>query len=334
MYTKLKVISCVCVHILFKGGSPMNSKQNLLTLFPESMRGLLAATFSDISHIQEIRFRIGQPTLVYKNSKELFLTKEGTLAFTPERSYAASESEIRQLIAHICNYSLYAYEDEIKQGYITLQGGHRVGVAGQIVMGEQRVHTMKNITFVNIRISHEIKGVADVVIPRMYRNGIFQNGMIISPPGCGKTTLLRDIVRQVSDGNAYGKGVSVGVVDERSEIAGCFMGIPQNDVGMRTDVLDACPKVHGMMMLIRAMAPKVIAIDEIGSVEDVRAMLTVVRCGCKFIATIHADTIEEVKEKAFLRELMKENIFRRFILLSCRKGIGSIENIYENGEII
>ena len=134
---------------------------------------------------------------------------------------------------------------------MTVCGGHRVGVAGQVVLEHGRVRNVKHISFINIRVSHQIKGCATCLLPYVIKDGRLLHTLIISPPGCGKTTILRDLVRLISDGNSYCRGMNVGVVDERSELAACYMGIPQNDVGLRTDILDGCPKAEGMLMLLR-----------------------------------------------------------------------------------
>lgn len=153
--------------------------------------------------------------------------------------------------------------------------------------------------------------------------------MIISPPRCGKTTLLRDIVRSVSDGDDDKEGMTVGVVDERSEIGACYRGLPQNDLGMRTDVLDCCPKVDGMMMLIRSMSPQVIAVDEIGSIEDIEAIAYVINCGCKILATVHGKSIDDIKNKPVLRKLVEEKTFERYIVLNGSKKAGQVESIFD-----
>ena len=181
----------------------------------------------------------------------------------------------------------------------------------------------------NIRISHQIKGVAEPILPYIYENKYIKNILIISPPGCGKTTLLRDMIRLVSDGNQYGRGVTVGVVDERSEIAGCYLGKPQNDVGFRTDVLDACPKAIGMMMLLRSMSPKVIAIDELGSEEEMKAVHVAASCGTKVLATIHGDDLEDIRTKEGMGKVFSEHIFDTFLLLKKENGKCFIHSIYE-----
>lgn len=240
-----------------------------------------------------------------------------------------TSAELEQIVQHICNYSVYAYVDEIRQGYLTLPGGHRVGVAGQVVLEEgDRIRTIKNIRYLNIRIAHEVKGAAKPVVPEVYENGRFCNTLILSPPGCGKTTLLRDLVREISNGNAWGAGRFVGVVDERSELAGSYLGVAQNDLGIRTDVLDCCPKAMGMMLLIRSMSPQVIAIDELGSPEDAEAVEKVLRCGCQILSTIHAEDMEELRGKSFMRGLLAERAFERFIVMAKEEGNCVVKKIY------
>ena len=197
---------------------------------------------------------------------------------------------------------------------------------------QKEMKNMKYISFLNIRISHQIIGAADAVMPFVYENGNICNTLLISMPGVGKTTLLRDMVRQVSSGNRYAGGINVGVVDERSEIAGCFQGIVQNDLGIRTDVLDACPKALGMMMLLRSMSPKVIAVDEIGGKEDEEMIRQVTRCGVHIMATIHGNDLEDLKSNAIGKELVREAIFDRYIVMKKQRD-GSIQRIIYNKEL-
>lgn len=189
---------------------------------------------------------------------------------------------------------------------------------------------MKYISFINVRLSHQIRGCASPVLPYLYQGGDILHTLIISPPRCGKTTLLRDIIRQISNGTEREPGMTVGVIDERSEIGACYQGIPQNELGIRTDILDCCPKAKGMMMLIRTMSPRVIAVDEIGSREDIEAMEYVMNCGCKLIATVHGSSVEDIKQKPILRKLVQERIFERYIVLDQKEKIGHIEQIYDS----
>ena len=288
---------------------------NLLQMFPGEQRDFWKTVVQEEEILQEIRLRVNQPVIVKNKHGEWLLDYNGR--YTRERSmaYCAVEREIFDVLQHICSYSLYAYEDELSRGFVTVTGGHRVGITGQVVLEGEKVRTIKHFSGLNIRISHEIKGTADCVLGNLYKSGRLLSTLIISPPGCGKTTLLRDLVRQVSDGNKHGLGLCVGLVDERSEIAGCYQGIAQNDVGMRTDILDGCPKALGMMMLLRSMSPQVIAVDEIGSLEDMQAIHMASCCGCKILATIHGEDLNDVALRDGMSPLLREGLFERILIL-------------------
>ena len=243
----------------------------------------------DETKLLEFRLRINRPPVLVYSFGERQMYSENM------QDYIVKADDIRATLDLVSNYSLYAFENELRQGFITIKGGHRIGFAGQVIVEDGRVRNVKHISFVNIRVAHEIKGCGLKALPYMIKEGRVLNTLIVSPPGCGKTTLLRDIIRLISTGNSDLNGVNVGICDERSELAACYMGIPQNDVGPRTDVLDACPKAQGMLMLLRSMNPKVIAVDEIGTREDVEAISYVINCGCSILATIHGCTIDDIR---------------------------------------
>lgn len=298
-------------------------------LFPAHMKQAFLQPHFDMSQVYEIRLRVNAPLILIYGGKEYFLTKNGEFSREESESFIVRAEDLKETMEYISNYSLYAFEEEIRQGFITIQGGHRVGIAGKTVLDGDKIKSVKYISYINIRLSHQIKGCADAVLPYIIKNNKICHTLIISPPRCGKTTLLRDLIRQVSNGNRYLSGVSVGVVDERSEIGGCYQGIPQNDLGIRTDVLDCCPKAEGMMMLIRSMSPEVVAVDELGDYEDIHAIESVIHCGCKLFATVHGSSIEDMKRKPLMQRLVQEKIFERYVVLHKKDRAGSVKAIFD-----
>ena len=291
--------------------------ESLINLFPERVR--IEVNKYIKKNIQEIRIGIGKPCILIENQEEIILKN------------IVSKLDMKYIIQKISNYSIYAYEEEIRQGFITIKGGHRVGIAGQCVMENDRVKTIKNIVSLNIRICHEIIGCSDRIMRYINTKDRINNTIIVSPPGCGKTTLLRDIANKLS---CFGKRVSI--IDERSEIAACDIGIPRLQVGLRTDVLDNCKKSIGMIMAIRSLSPEVIICDEIGSEEDIRALFFAYNSGITIITTVHGYDINDVINRNSFSKLIENKIIKKIIVLSKRCGIGTIERVYdlERGESI
>lgn len=293
-------------------------------IFPLGIRKLLSGVpWQD--GLEEIRVRIGQPVeFSYDTGTRYLKILNGTCTFCGEQElrlkkaelYIATVKDIAEMLNYISNYSLYAYKEEIRQGYITIEGGHRIGIAGGAAMENGKIAGMHHISFLNIRVAHEKIGCAGALLPHIRcRNSIY-NTLLLSAPGAGKTTCLRDSIRLLSEGNEENPGIKVCVVDERSEIAACHLGIPQNQLGPRTDVLDGCGKAEGMLMLLRSMSPQVLAVDELGTESDFMAVEQAVYSGSKVLGTVHAGDIRELTEKPYLRRWMEKKVFRRFALIS------------------
>lgn len=308
-------------------------ENSILQMFPSAYREFWRRTAEAQEHVQEIRMRAGRPIVLHMDGREVFLTGQGEFTDSPLGARCAQDRELSQMLEHICHYSPYAFEEELRRGFVTVAGGHRVGVAGQTVLEQDgSIRTLKNIAFVNIRVSHQKKGAADRVLGRLYKGGRLKSALIISPPGCGKTTLLRDLIRQISDGGPHGAGLTVGVVDERSELAGSFLGIPQNDMGMRTDVLDGCPKEKGMLLLLRSMSPQVVAMDELGSEGELRALGQAAACGCRILATVHGENRRDVEQRFGLGRVFWEGLFGLFIVLGKVDGECVVRQMEEGRE--
>ena len=292
-------------------------------LFAGKIRKLLMEAEIDYQKLYEIRLRVGQPVFLSYEYGESVLCQNG------KKLYMATQEDLQETLEYMTGYSLYAYEEEIRQGFISIPGGHRAGVTGKVILDGNKVRGMKYISCINVRLSHQIPGCAEPVMPYIYEKERVLHTLILSPPGCGKTTLLRDIIRLLSNGWRNFPGMTIGVVDERSEIGGCYQGIAQNDLGMRTDILDGCPKAEGMQMLIRSMSPQVVAVDELGKEEDFQAVEAVIHSGCRLIATAHGNSLKDLLEHPFFQKMQREKVFERYIVLKRQECAGVIDGIYD-----
>lgn len=306
----------------------MGQRREILPVLAQDIRQAVEKMDIDFEKLQEIRIRAGSPLMVVYQGVEYFVSRQGQIMTTMDQAVIVKPKDVKETMERISNYSMYAFEEELKQGFITIRGGHRIGVAGKTVMERDRVKNLRYISFINIRLAHQLIGCGDQVLPYLLNGDSIYHTLIISPPRCGKTTLLRDLIRQLSNGTAERRGINVGVVDERSELGACYQGKPQNDLGYRTDILDCCPKREGMMMLVRSMSPKVIAVDEIGFKEDVEALEYVMNCGVKILATVHGRSMEEIRKKPILGRLVREKFFQRYVLLSAGEA-GRVEAIFD-----
>lgn len=295
----------------------MIGEENVIGVFPLSMANLLKERINK-EQVYEIRVKIGKPILVYSKDGENII------------NYIPTKEDMKSIMQKISSYSLYAYEEDIKQGFITIKGGHRIGIAGECVMDKGEVKTIRNISSVNIRICTEVIGCSNKAMKYIFSDNKVHNTIIISPPKCGKTTLLRDIARNISNGvNSLGlSGKKVAVIDERSEIGACHFGIPQMNLGIRTDILDNCLKREGLIMSIRSLSPEVLICDEIGTKGDIEALVMAFNSGVNIITTIHGFTIEDLYKRKVFYDLFDNGIIERVITLSTRNGVGTIEKVY------
>ncbi|MCM3730649.1 stage III sporulation protein AA [Fictibacillus nanhaiensis] len=292
----------------------------IFRLFPDEIQQLLRdLPASIIQSVEEIRVRIEQPIEIVCSGKPIYPS---------ERPVSAEEAQV--LLNRLSQHSLYALEEELKRGYITISGGHRVGLAGKVITEHGFVKAIKEISSFNVRIARQKIGIAEPLIPYLFQKN-WHNTLLIGPPQTGKTTLLRDIARLVSCGVKQRNipSYKVGIVDERSEIAGAIKGIPQHSLGKRVDVLDACPKAEGMMMLIRSMSPQVLIVDEIGRKEDGEAILEAMHAGVQMIFTAHGRSLEDALKRPVMKPLSGLSLFQRYVILSRDKGPGTIQRIYD-----
>ena len=293
----------------------MNGLEQILLKLPQEISARMSSLpCSIIDHLEEIRIRSGQNILLFANGTEYEVEGPNGEKITYEL--------LNTIFQSLLNHSIYAYQEELSNGYITIEGGHRVGICGHTVMENGRVKTIKNISSINIRRSQEFIGISDPCMRYLIKgNRNVYNCLIISPPKCGKTTLLRDLIRNLS-----GMGFQIGVCDERSEISGSFHGQTTYNLGFRTDVLDGCPKEQGMIMLIRSMAPDIIATDEIGKKEDCYAIEAAVCAGINLITTIHGNCYDDLLNSG-IGNMVRNGVFERLIFLSNTPAIGSVSTI-------
>lgn len=309
------------------------SIQPFLSFFPPTLRSILSQLSpTQWESLEEIRLRQARPLMVTTHDSDFFLSSQGKTNRTPDGAYLPTVDDVTGTLHLMTGHSLYAVEEELRTGFITLSGGHRVGLCGRAVLDGGLVKNLKHITGLNVRLARQVPGAAEDLIRHIVSEGRPLHTLIVSPPRCGKTTVLRDVARRLSNGipRLSVPGQKVVIVDERSEIASCFMGVPQNDVGIRTDVLDACPKAEGISMVLRGMSPEVIVTDEIGKEADVQAIRDAQHAGVVVIATAHGGSKAEIERRPAMAALLSEGGFERIILLSRRCGPGTIEHVYRS----
>lgn len=252
---------------------------------------------------REVRIRVGRPVAV--------IGERETLVSAGGKPLCPKAEELEELLLTFCGRSLYAYEAQLAQGFITLRGGHRVGVCGKTVVKNGHIARISEIQSMNIRVARQLACGGDV-LPRLLDGEQVRSTLVLSKPGFGKTTLLRQLAKQLSD-----RGMQVSLLDERAELAAMMKASPMLDVGARTDVLEGCGKSEGVRLLLRSMAPQVIVTDEIGAPEDLSALSEAVRSGAAVLASAHAADLPDAKRRLDARAL---EVFDRFVLLGGAPG--------------
>ena len=272
----------------------------------------------NIQKLEEIRIRANKPVILKLGQVEIVL------------NYTITTNEIIGILQNICNNSIYTYQNQICNGFITLPGGNRVGIAGNVVIKDGQVSNISYIYSLNFRISHQINGASDNILKYVLdtENNTIFNTLIVSPPGAGKTTMIRDLAKRISNGinEINFRGLDVSIIDERGEIAAMTKGITFNDVGIRTDVLDNVPKSIGIRMAVRSMAPKVIIADEIGNKDDVNIINYAICSGVKCIFTAHGSNMEDLLKNSEINKIINLQLFSKIIFLD-EKQKGKIKNV-------
>lgn len=298
-------------------------------VFPSDFAELICKHIN-VENLYEIRIRINQPIVFNIANQLVFLSKRGVTKNIKE-AISASRELVSKIVYIACENSVYSVNNQIKEGFITIKNGIRIGISGEVVYNNGNVNTIKNISYLNIRIPHKVDGCSARIFEYLIDKP-FKNTLIISSPGLGKTTLLRDIIYQIYSNHF---AINSLVLDERYEIAGFCDGQAQYNLGAFTDVLSGCKKQYGFECGIRSMSPEIIFTDEIATAEDVNAIQYAISSGVSIVATTHAKNLNEFLKKVNFKTLIENKVFSRYIVLSKSKGIGTIEGLYdENYQMI
>lgn len=284
--------------------------EQLLSAFPPRLKAALGEiTQQEWTQLEEIRLHTGQNIL---------------LCFS-DRTRELTGTEIRpgeggQMLELACRASVHTVLPQLRQGYLTLRGGHRLGICGSVHLRDGDIRSIEPISSLNLRLARQVRGAAQPLIGRLCPKGAFRSTLILAPPGAGKTTLLRDLLRCLSDGVGCCSH-RVSLADERGEVAAVWQGAAQLDVGRRTDILEGCPKAQALMLLLRGMNPEVLAADEITAPEDVRAMSAACGCGVRLLGTAHGKNREDLCRRKLYRDMMDEGVFESLVTISVDGGV-------------
>ena len=308
----------------------MNARYNeILNYLPSHLKAILEKTAERVGDdLLEIRIRCGLPLIIVNSSGCFAVMEDGSVSPAVGGAYMVCEGDLRQIFHAICENSVYAYTDDIKQGFITVKGGHRIGFSGRTVTDGSRIETFREISSMNIRIAREVIGAANYIIDKVMNPAGIVNTLIVSPPMQGKTTVLRDLARQISD-----KGIKTALIDDRGELAALFKGVPQNDIGVQTDVIENAPKAQGALMMLRTMSPQLLVTDEISTFEDAQALLQCFGTGVSVIASAHGNSAQEVMCRENLKPILGGIGFRQIIVLN-KEGFGLNTKVFGNVTVL
>ncbi len=306
------------------------SLENIVNMVPIRVRKTLENALRDVENrVQEIAMRTGRPLSIYINGEQLYLTPRGTLTreIFEGNTLSLSSAEVNECFNNLCGYSVYSHLNEIKEGFITIKGGHRAAISGTAVVSNGEILNIRDISTVSIRIAREIIGCGETIAKDIVSSS---GGLLLcGAPVSGKTTVLRDLARLIS--SKYSKRVSL--IDSRGELASVLKGVPQNNVGS-CDILDGYPRNKGVEQAVRCLSPEYIICDEIGSSEDARAIVSGVNSGVSFVATLHAASREELLLKRNAEEILRTGAFSKVIFLKGRETPGVVHESISVEELL